>query len=182
MAFIPQDLDFERSPITGVTWHHWVEAGKYLLDGVFRHLPSPESPLHFPRHETAVSYPQPDHPEWRKRSENFEGVARTLLIAGPLLAHFPELEVRGIALADYYRQQILDLVDPESDRYVGARASVVEVSGDNPYQMTCEYASLAIALRTAPEALWNPLSQAERDRIAEAFSDWGHRHTHPHTA
>lgn len=180
MTFVPKQPDFEKSPFTGMTWQHWVDAGVYLLDGVFAHLPSAESPLHFPRHETEVTYPRPGDPLWRQRSENFEAVARTLLIAAPLLKHFPDLTIRGIRLADYYRRQIALLADPASEQYACDSASVVALSGDNPYQMTCECASLAIALHTAPEALWEPLNATDKERILRLFSDWAHRRTHPH--
>lgn len=180
MPFQISAADFERSPFTGMTWQHWVDAGIYLLEGVFRQLPSAAHSLVFPRHETAVTYPQPDHPEWKKRSENFEAVARTLLIAAPLLKHFPDLQVAGVDLAGYYRREIDKLVTPESAQYIGNSAAVEAVSGDNPYQMTCECASLAIALRSAGNVLWDPLDQPARDRIATVFQDWGTRHTHPH--
>lgn len=180
MTFSPVDPDFERSPFTGMTWKHWVQAGEMLLDGVFRHIPSLDSPLRLPRHETAVSYPQPGHPEWKSRSEIFEGVARTLLIAGPLLAHFPEMAIRNLPLGDYYRRAILRLTDPASPEFVGDIKGIVAESGDNPYQMTCECASLAIALKTAPAVLWEPFSQAERDQVARVLGAWAHRRTHPH--
>lgn len=125
MTFEPKQPDFKKSPFTGMTWQHWVDAGVYLLDGVFAHLPSAESPLHFPRHETEVTYPRPGDPLWRQRSENFEAVARTLLIAAPLLKHFPDLTSRGIRLADYYRRQIDLLADTASVEYACDRGSVV---------------------------------------------------------
>ncbi len=180
MAYQPENPDYAVSPFTGMTWRHWVDAGNLLLDGVFRHIPSWDNPLRLPRHETAVTYPQPGHPLWRQNSEIFEGVARTLLIAGPLLAHFPDLESSGIPLGEYYRRAILRLTDPDSAEYIGNIEEIVAESGDNPYQMTCECASLVIALRTAPTVLWDALSQNERDRVAKVFSDWAHRRTHPH--
>jgi hypothetical protein len=180
MTYQPLNPDWARSPYTGLTWTHWVEVGRLLLSGVFRHLPHADAALRLPRHETAVTYPQPGDPAWRGRSEVFEGVARTLLIAAPLLAHFPELELHGIQLADYYRRAIRRLADPASAEFVGDIAAIVRESGDRPYQMTCECASLVIALRTAPAVLWHPLSPDDRDRLARVLSDWAHRRTHPH--
>lgn len=180
MSFSPENPDFTRSPYTGMTWEHWVDAGQLLLDGVFRHIPDLDSPLRVPRHETEITYPQPDHPAWRHRSEIFEGVARTLLIASPLLAHFPDLASRTIPLAEYYRRAILRLTDPNSDEYIGNIDEIVATSGDRPYQMTCECASLVIGLRTAPNALWEPFSPAEKDQLAQVLSAWAHRRTHAH--
>jgi hypothetical protein len=180
MKFEPVNPDFERSPFTGMTWQHWVDAGIMLLEGVFRALPDAESPLVLPRHETAITYPQPGHPQWRYRAEIFEGVARTLLIAAPLLKHIPDLKINGIELASYYRRAILMLCDPASPEYVGNIDAIVKESGDNPYQFTCECASLVIAMRTAKDVLWEPFDSAQRDGIAKVLSDWAHRRTHPH--
>jgi hypothetical protein len=180
MRFQPEYPDYTVSPFTGMAWRHWVDAGKLLLDGVFRHIPAIDAPLRLPRHEHAVTYPQPGQPQWKQRSEVFEGVARTLLIAAPLLAHFPDLTARGIPLADYYRRAINRLTDPDSPEFVGDIDAIVAESGDNPYQMTCECASLVIALRTAPDCLWTPLDQPARDRVAKVLGDWAHRRTHPH--
>ena len=30
MHFSPENLDFERSPYTGLTRKHWIDAGKYI--------------------------------------------------------------------------------------------------------------------------------------------------------
>lgn len=180
MTFKPSNPDFDRSPFTGMTWHHWVEAGKVLLEGVFQHIPSMDSPLRLPRRETRVTYPQPGDPDWKHRSEIFEGVARTLLIAGPLLAHFPDLTIRGYRISEYYRRAILRLTDPDSDEFIGNLPELIAEFGDKPYQITCECASLVIALRTAPASLWEPFSASEKDRIAKVLSDWAHHYTHPH--
>ena len=38
MRFVPEDLDFDLSPYTGLTRKHWIQAGKYLLEGIFCHV------------------------------------------------------------------------------------------------------------------------------------------------
>ena len=48
MPFKISAADFERSPFTGMTWQHWVDAGIYLLEGVFRQLHSAGQSLVFP--------------------------------------------------------------------------------------------------------------------------------------
>lgn len=38
--FKPSSPDFELSPFTGMTREGWIEAGKYLLEGVFKNISS----------------------------------------------------------------------------------------------------------------------------------------------
>lgn len=174
------DRDWRLSPRTGLTRRHWVGIAHGLLDGVFRHGAGPDEPLSLPRHEHAITYPQPGDPPWRARSAHMEAVARTLLVAAPLLAHDPELRLRGRGVRDYYARALLALADPSSERYVGDRDAMVRVSGDRHFQITCEAASLVLGLTVARAALWERYTPAERDRLAALLSTWGHARTLPH--
>jgi hypothetical protein len=180
VSFAPDGPDRALSPFTGLTRKHWVDAARWLLDGVFAHIPRVDAPFVLPRRETKITYPQPGDPSWRRNSEIMEGVARTLLVAAPLLRHDPGLVSHGLALRDYYAAAILRLADPKSPEYVGDRAAMVAVWGDRPIQVTCECASLALGLTQAREAIWNRYTQAERDIIARLFHAWGHCRTHAH--
>lgn len=180
MSFAPDGPDRALSPFTGLTRKHWVDAARWLLDGVFAHIPRADAPFILPRRETTITYPQPGDPPWRRNSEIMEGVARTLLVAAPLLRHDPGLKSNGLALRDYYAAAILRLADPKSPEYVGDRAAMVAVWGDRPIQVTCECASLALGLTQAREAIWNRYTQAERNIVARLFHAWGHCRTHAH--
>ena len=57
MAFTPTRTDFTRSPFTGMTRESWLEAGKYLLTGIFANLGGADDPLVMPRAETEITYP-----------------------------------------------------------------------------------------------------------------------------
>ena len=57
MHFSPKDPDFNTSPYTGMTRRHWIDAGKYILEGVFRHVKTMDDPVLVPRYETEVTYP-----------------------------------------------------------------------------------------------------------------------------
>lgn len=57
MIFQPKTLDYELSPYTGLTRDSWIEAGEYLLKGIFQNIKSFEDPVVMPRKETKVSYP-----------------------------------------------------------------------------------------------------------------------------
>ena len=54
MVFKPTFTDYELSPFTGMTRESWIEAGKYLLEGVFRHIETFESPVVVFRKETKL--------------------------------------------------------------------------------------------------------------------------------
>ena len=57
MRFEPENLDYNLSPYTGLTREHWIEAGKYLLKGVFENIKDFNDPVTVPRKETFVTYP-----------------------------------------------------------------------------------------------------------------------------
>lgn len=180
MSFQPDSADRALSPFTGLTRRHWIDAGRWLLDGVFAHIPRQDAPFVLPRRETKITYPQPGDPPWRRNCEIMEGVARTLLVAAPLMKHDPELKSNGLVLRDYYAAAILRLADPQSPEYVGDRAAMAAVWGDRPIQVTCECASLALGLTVARDAIWQRYSRAEKDTIARLFHEWGHCRTHAH--
>ena len=77
MAFKPQTLDFEKSPYTGLVRESWIEAGKYLLDGIFQNIAHFEDPVVLPRKETEITYPHknasPDALETEKRRRCSKG-------------------------------------------------------------------------------------------------------------
>ena len=56
MAFVPKTLDYTVSPYTGLTRQSWIEAGTYLLEGVFQNIAHFEDPVVMPRKETKVTY------------------------------------------------------------------------------------------------------------------------------
>ena len=55
MAFVPKTLDYTVSPYTGLTRQSWIEAGTYLLEGVFQNIANFEDPVVMPRKETKVT-------------------------------------------------------------------------------------------------------------------------------
>ena len=72
MAFQPKTLDFEKSPYTGLIRESWIEAGKYLLEGMFQNIARFEDPVVLPRKETEITYPHknasPDALETEKKA------------------------------------------------------------------------------------------------------------------
>ena len=60
MVFEVKNPDYDLSPYTGMTRQHWLEAGRYLLEGIFGNIGGMEDPLVMPRKETRITYPHLD--------------------------------------------------------------------------------------------------------------------------
>lgn len=75
-AFQVRNPDFDLSPLTGMTRKHYIECATYVLERAFKHVKSFDSPIVFPL-VPGKSYPQPNNPEWRTRSHEFEALERT---------------------------------------------------------------------------------------------------------
>ena len=97
--------DYKLSPKTGMTRQHWMDAARYLLDGAFSYIHKLDDPMRFPK-QPGKSYPQDGK---FNKTENLEGLCRTMFIAIPLLKDNPDLELNGIKVGDYYRQQLRNM-------------------------------------------------------------------------
>lgn len=162
--------DYQKSPLTGMSRKHWIDAGHYLLEGAFQHIKSLDDPMVFPK-QPGVSYPRN---AGQIPTEKLEGLCRTLFIAAPLLKDDPKLTIRGIKVADYYRHQLLRLLDPASDTYIKHRAP-----DGGPHQNLVELGALSISLFTIPDLLWQPLPQDKKDALAAMMLSYGDGPTVP---
>ena len=115
--FTVRQPDYQKSPYTGMTRQHWIQAGEYLLKGAFNYIHTLDDQMYFPK-QLDKTYP-------RNTGEipvaKLEGLARTLFVAAPLLKDNPELEMNGIKVADYYRYQLINISNPESKSYIPHR-------------------------------------------------------------
>ena len=102
-----EEPDVQNSPYTGMGRKHWIDAAKYLLTGVFCHVKDLDAPVLVPRYEEHITYPNENTPEWKKKAEIFEGLARSFFIAAPLLVNEPDVIISGIPLKEYYKKQVL---------------------------------------------------------------------------
>ncbi len=163
-VFEVENPDRERSPYTGMTRQHWIEADRYLLEGAFAHISSLDDPMYFERLGN-VCYPKDST---RVRGATLEGMCRTLFLASPLLREDSTLTINGIRLADYYRRQMALLVDPDSPQYVEHRGR------RGPCQDLVEFGALGISLFICGDVLWNPLPTATKDSLysmIESYAD-----------
>ena len=108
---VPQP-DYKLSPYTGMTRDGWIAAAKYLLDGAFTYIRTIDDPMYFPK-QLEKTYPRN---EGEVPTAKLEGLCRTLFLAAPLLREDPELSLNGICVADYYRHQLLNLINPEFEK------------------------------------------------------------------
>lgn len=183
MAFQPKTLDFERSPYTGLTRESWIEAGVYLLEGIFQNIPDMDAPVVMPRKETKVTYPHSEDAVWEKRAEYFEGYARSFFIAAPLIHNDPELTVCGFKVRDYYRAHALRICTKGDPYGAGHYGELREISGTadpfRAFQQTVETCALVICLWICREEIWDTYTRAEKDIIAEFLSGFAHGSTVP---
>ena len=189
MAFEPKELDFRLSPFTGLTRKHWLDAARYMLEGIFRHVKSMDSPVLVPRMETEITYPNARTPEWKKKAEIFEGLARSFFIAAPLIHNDPEASAGGILLREYYKKQILRAVTPGDENYVLGYDDMEAMEKESPrasgepiftFQQTVETCGLVIGLWASRQEIWDTYTQEEKDRIAAFLSPYAHKNTVPH--
>lgn len=154
--------DYQLSPLTGMTRQHWMDAATYLLDGAFSYIHTLDEPMRFPK-QPGKSYPTDGK---FNKTENLEGLCRTMFIAIPLLKENPDLVLNGIKVGDYYRQQLRNMSDPSKSGYIQ------HLKG-GPSQTLVEFGALALSLTVMPEIIWEPLTQKEKDDLAALMLSYG---------
>ncbi|QAA33521.1 DUF2264 domain-containing protein [Clostridium manihotivorum] len=187
MIFQPKTLDFSISPYTGLTRESWIEAGEYLLTGVFQNIKSFKDPVVMPRKETEVTYPHNSSPsdfyELETKAEIFEGLARSLFIAAPLIHNNPELKICNYSIRDYYKEHILRACTKGDANYVGDFFELMNiVQSKDPFrafQQTVETCALVVCLWTCKSEIWDTYNKEEKDKIADFLSSYAHANTVP---
>lgn len=183
MVFKPTHLDFELSPYTGLTRESWIEAGEYLLSGIFHNIKKFEDPVVMPRKETKVSYPHRPDAIWEFKAEYFEGLTRSFFIAAPIIHNNPDITINGYRLADYYKHHVLCSCTTGDPLSVGRYEELKKLAkDDNPfatYQQTVETCALVICLWISKEEIWDTYTKEEQDIIADFLMDYGKGNTVP---
>ncbi len=155
--------DYQLSPLTGMTRQHWIDAAQYMLKGAFSYIHTIDDPMQFPKQHDKT-YPRSED---QVPTEKLEGFSRTLFVAAPLLKEKPDLVLNGIKVADYYHHQLLSLVNPAHPSFIKPRGN------GGPSQILVEFGAVAISLSAAPEVLWDPLSQEQKDAVAATMLSYG---------
>ena len=176
MHFTPEHPDFELSPYTGLTRKHWIDAGKYILEGVFRHVKTMDDPVLVPRYETEVTYPNSRTPAWKVQAEYYEGLARSFFIAAPLISIEPDIVIDGKKLREYYKDHILRSCTKGDEQYVLSYSDMDKDAkpsfGLHTYQQTVETCAVVIGLVTTKKEIWDTYTKEEKDRIASFIHDY----------
>lgn len=188
MSFVPYTTDYNLSPYTGLNRQSWIEAGEYLLEGVFRHIRSLDDPIVVPRQDTQITYPHLNASEkaqiTERKAEMFEGLTRTFFIAAPLIHDNPELHICGYDLRAYYKNQILRSCTKTDPIYVGDYETLQAITGYadpfRPYQQTVETCALVICLWMTKEEIWETYTREEKDTIAAVLTSFAHGSTNAH--
>ncbi|MBQ7679547.1 MAG: DUF2264 domain-containing protein [Butyrivibrio sp.] len=187
MSFIPTHTDYEKSPFTGLTRESWMDAGRYLLEGIFSHLDSIDAPLVMPRKETEITYPHlndpPEQQDAQRRAEVFEGLTRSFFIASVLIHDDPGLEIAGIPIRAYYRKHILRVCTPGDPVYVSTYEELQEMTGHQDpfrcFQQTVETCALVIGLWACRGEIWEDYSEEEQGVIIRFLKSYAHNNTVP---
>lgn len=180
----PGNTDFDKSPYTGMNRASWIEAGKYLLTGIFKNIPGFEDPVLMPRYETEVTYPNEGTPSHKVQAELFEGLARSFFLAAPLIHIEPQLVLEGFSIRDYYKNQVLRACTKGDPLWVLDMETMGEMEGGVPssmtFQQTVESCALVICLWLCREEIWDTYTREEKDRIAGLLRSYGEGTTIPH--
>lgn len=171
-AFVVENPDFVNSPLTGMNRSHYIELAKYLLERAFTHVKSVNDPITFPV-VPGKTYPQPNAPDWRYKSADFEALERTFTLAGPLIHIDPETTIKGINLREYYSLQLYHALTPGHANSL----PLPEELPDSTYQFTCEFGGLFKTLLLMPETLWDTYSEKQKNEMVETISKWVHHRT-----
>lgn len=171
MKFTPIDPDYTLSPYTGMTRKHWLDAAKYLLEGVFKNISDYSSPIVLPRTENDITYPHKDATgnilKREQMAQIFEGLTRTLFIAAPLIKCDENTEICGFGLRRYYSEQILRSCTRGDSCFVGYYEDIQRLSDTSDdfvtFQQTVETCALVIGLdRTDLEQIHNGRKEQSR--------------------
>ena len=171
-AFVVTDPDIALSPLTGMTRKHYIDCAKYLLERAFKYVDSIETPISFPI-VPGKTYPQPNAPDWRYRSAEFEALERTFTLAGPLIHVNPDTTIKGINLRDYYCLQIYRALTKGHPNSL----PLPEELPDSNYQFTCEFGGLFKTLLLMPETLWPYFTEKQKEEMVVTISKWAHHRT-----
>ena len=164
--------DYALSPHTGMSKQHYIDLAKYLLKRAFKNVDSIETPLTFPI-VPGKTYPQPNDPDWRYRSADFEALERTFTLAGPLIHIDPNTTINNINLRDYYCLQIYRALTPGHPNSL----PLPEELPDSNYQFTCEFGGLFKTLLLLPDTLWPHFTEQQKDEMVITISKWAHHRT-----
>jgi len=132
------------------SYRHWQKAARQLLEPLAALMQPGQADLD-------IKGPASDHDAQADRLESF---ARPLLLAAHWLQTEPQPDDAAFReqISSWFRAGLVIGADPKSTHYWGPDA--------NYHQHHVEIGLLTIALQIAPDQLWTPLSQDDKDLVA----------------
>ena len=94
------------------TKEHWLEVCEFLLEGIFSGIERMDGHPVSQRVEFEVSYPNKNSSPTKASAEQFEGLARSFLIAAPLLYNLSLIHILG------YPRQPMSQATEEQKNYI----------------------------------------------------------------
>ncbi len=183
MKFEIKNPNYKLSPFTGLTREHWIDAGKFLLDGIFNNVKEFNAPVVVERTEREITYPhltlnlKSDAISREEKAERFEGLTRSFFIASPLIKDNPEIMSNGYLLRDYYKNQILLAMNREGKNSVGWYSDMIGSSTTSIVQQTVESAALCIGLVISKDYIWSTYSAEEKNLILDFITEYAYGNT-----
>ncbi len=173
----------ESIPAAGFTGSRqdWIRLADTLLEPLFVNISSVSKPVRIPRTDHTHTYPGRNASAEELQAERFEALARTFLIASPLLCADPDRTIHGISLRAYYSEQIRRACDPEDElcvgTYPGLRRKLPETT---VFQQTVEAGLLAAGLWISRDILWEQYADQEKEKILSFLEGYALGNTVPH--
>ncbi len=178
--------DFILSPFTGLTRDSFIDAAKYLIRGFFSGIKDIDSAPVVTRTEFDITYPHknagPAQLDRERRAEIFEGLARSMFIAAPIIHEEPDFVVNDFSMREYYKKHILKVASSGNDESAGSYDEMMKSADWNPYacfQQTVETCALVICLDICEKEIWDDYTKEEQDVIAEFLHGYAHHMTVP---
>lgn len=162
-------------------------AALYLLTGIFDNIKNFNNPPIMPRCETNITYPHISADSTTRlaeeKAEIFEGLARSFLIAAPLLHISPALTINDYNISEYYKHHILRICTPSDPYYVGSYDYLEQTTNRtgtfSAFQQTVETCSLVMCLTFCHEVIWDTYTKSEQNLIADFIKSYAHAPTVP---
>lgn len=171
--YMPASADYEHSPYTGFGREAWIDAGRRLLDGYFRHLDPGTGELDFFTNAAAGENFErvTDVPVSRR----FEAFSRVFILLAPMLAVRPGLrDDAGIDLEAFAAASLERHLAPWGSAYIG-----MPEPRTSPFQLV-QWVGLLFGFWSGGRRVWRQLPERLRSAALDNLSACAHHRSNAH--